>query len=220
MRRLLALSFAGMAGAVMAQPQACDNGIVTAVADDPALRTAICTASDRGLSVLRDCGLRQPETLTIAAVAQVDTPCLGLFHCGEQFVEVLTPGAMSELRDSEGLFAHLPVERLFDSVVAHELAHSTMDGAPCPFDNCIASQEYFAYAVQIASLTETERAPIEARLEPDQKVSRDNINAMILFMAPHRFGAYTWVHLTQRDGMCAYLGRVQSGDLVFDRPHP
>ena len=201
----------------------CDNGVVTVSAEDDTLFPAMCTASDRALTLFEQCELDPPEPVKVSLSGLLDQTCLGLFHCGEAQIEVLPPDAIEARRSKIGILKALPTDRLFESVIVHEIAHAAMDNTPCPYENCVASSEYFAYSVQMMDLTDAERAlvfPENGGDTPLERVKHDEINAMILYMAPDLFIEKVWRHITAKDDVCVQLHGVQDGTVVFDTFHP
>ncbi|MDU8913095.1 DUF6639 family protein [Aestuariicoccus sp. MJ-SS9] len=221
MRAVLAVTLGVVSGFAQAGELACDNGIVQATAENADTAAAICAASDAALAQLGRCDLPMPKApLSIVTQEDLGDNCVGLFHCGESLIEILPPEKLSEKRSELGLFQALSDERLFESVIQHEIAHAVYDRTPCPIDTCIASSEYFAYVVQIMALTDPERDAVLADLDETVQIGRDVINPFVLFMAPDRFALLSWQHISQRGDRCAYLRQVVDGSIVFDREHP
>lgn len=127
---------------------------------------------------------------------------------------------MSELRDRTGVFSVLPDDAYFESVIAHELVHAAYDSVPCPFTACIATSEYLAYALQLRGLPDDLRTRFEEASGLDRRVTRDEINAMFLMMAPNKFAAKAWTHFSQSPDPCAYAGQIMDGSIYFDFEHP
>ena len=221
MRALVSLGFALIcASAAGSATISCGEGGPVAVAPDPAMAHQICGAAQQASDLLGRCDIQAPASLTITAVGETVPGCIGVYHCGEHRIEVLTPEAIEEVRRPDALFAHIPADRYFDSVVVHEIVHALYDDSPCPFATCVASSEYLAYALQIDSLRLEDRGPITAQAPLDKTISRDTISPMILFMAPDKFALLSWAHLHQRENRCAWLRGVLDGSILFDRERP
>jgi len=190
--------------------------LVTAQTEDSELALKICAASDKALAVLENCSLPTPEPVNIEAVETIPEDCVALYHCGENRVEVLAPDRLAKHRNPDGLFTDLTDEALFDALIAHEMAHAAYETPPCPFFDCRVTSEYVAYSMQIMSLSAVDRAAVEARIAMDENVSFDELNVILLFMAPHTFTAKAWAHLNQRPDACAYMGQIADGLIRFD----
>ena len=51
----------------------------------------------------------------------------------------------------------------------------------------------------------------------DRQVSRDELSAIMLFMAPGRFAQKVWAHLAQQVDPYSYLGQIKDGTVLLDR---
>ncbi|MCC1493443.1 DUF6639 family protein [Cognatishimia sp. F0-27] len=176
--------------------------------------------TDDSLARFEACKLGTWEFVRIDVIDQLEKGCVGLYHCGEHRIELLSPAGLDRAKDDLRTFRNVPSDRLFSSVLHHELAHALYETRPCPYENCLATSEYFAYSQQIAALDPRDRATITARMDFSKPAQRDSINAMILFMAPDAFIATVWVHFTQRPEPCQYWRGILDGRILFDRFHP
>ena len=178
----------------------------------------VCEAVQAAETLFRECRLPgAPSGLRIEVVDEIRQGCVALYHCGENWIEVLSPDAMQKQRLPGSAFALLGIEDYFRSVIIHELSHAVFDDVPCPFENCIAAAEYIAYALQVMSLAPEQIEMFEKRAGLDRKISRDELNAMYLFLAPNKFAQKAWAHVSQRENPCAFLGQVIDGTVLFDR---
>jgi hypothetical protein len=219
MRRYL-IALCLVAGQGIAETKACDGVPVTVSGAEPGFAARICAAAGAAIAHFDNCALGMPPPVTITTTDTLDQGCIGLFHCGENRIEIPTPEALDAARPYLTLFGHLPTERLVESVVLHELAHALYEDTPCPYEICIASSEYFAYSLQLSALTEAERAPVAARIAEMGPISRDSVNPVMLFMAPDRFVATVWAHFEARPDACEMWRGLLDGLILFDRPHP
>lgn len=198
----------------------CETVPITVETDSDDLAQRICRVAERAIAANTACNVPLTRPIEIATLESLSANCIGLYHCGEDRIEVLTPEAMTALRDRTGLFSALPDDIYYDSVIAHELVHAAYDAVPCPFDACIATSEYLSYALQIRSLPTDLRADLEAAADLNRRVARDELNMMFLFMAPNKFAAKAWTHFSQRPDPCAYAGQIMNGSIFFDFEHP
>ena len=216
----IALGACLLASAIHADTVHCENGLITVKAPSTAIARTVCENADASIAHFAACGLGSPPLQTVEIRETLDANCIGLFHCGEDRIEILSPSGLDAVRDGLELFGHIPTDRLFASVLHHELSHALYETRPCPFQSCIATSEYFAYTQQIAALVPEDRATIVARINPQVTRHRDMINAMILFMAPDRFVLASWAHFTDRPNACAYWTGLLDGATHFDQEHP
>ncbi|MDG4649814.1 hypothetical protein P6F26_15320 [Roseibacterium sp. SDUM158017] len=209
------------AGALAAQPLACPGGrVFTENAGAEAGR--VCEAAARATEQLETCSLTVPAPVTIAMVDALEDDCLGVYHCGERRIEILSQASYTELRaiGAASAFASISDDAFFEGVIRHELAHAALDDLPCPFGSCLAAQEYVAYTMQVFFLPEADRAAFEATSTVEGRVPRDAISRMILLMAPNVFAQRAFQHLMQREDPCAFIGQVARGEVLLDYEHP
>lgn len=218
--KIILVTALSLATASEADTLACDNGFVTVEHSAKTLGQTICDASDTALAMFGQCGLELSDPVTISVVDTVQEDCLAVYHCGKQFIEILAPDVMEHLRNPDSLFAELPNDIFFESVVVHELSHALYDHTPCPFSDCVATSEYLAYNFQIDSLPADSKTQIMAKIDIERRITRDEINAMMLFLAPDRFALKSWVHLGQRPDRCGWVKGIMSGAILFDHDQP
>lgn len=217
---LAATSLMLWSSALTAETRTCDNDLVAVHNATVEVAEQVCDAADRAFELFGTCGLSLSGPVTITLAEAIEPACFGMFHCGEARIDLLTPEAMAAAREPTSAFVHVPTERFFDSVVVHELAHALYDVAECPVGNCMATAEYLAYYYQIASLSDVDRAPFEAELSDGERVARDEINALMVMMAPDQFASAAWRHMKQRDNQCDWIAGVLSGAILFDHELP
>ncbi|APX24298.1 MAG: hypothetical protein CML50_15900 [Rhodobacteraceae bacterium] len=198
----------------------CPGTEITVSGADPATEARVCAIVEDAAPGLAACGLPLETPLSLTLVDDLPQGCLGLYHCGEGRIEILSPDLLTQRRLPGSLFAAVPGAPYFDSIVVHELAHAAHDALPCPSGVCLATSEYLAYNMQIMSLAPEDRAHVEAVIDMGERVSHDEISAMVLFFSPDTFASRAWAHLNQRDDPCAYLRHVAKGDFTFDRAGP
>ena len=155
----------------------------------------------------------------IELVQDLQQGCVGLYHCGEGFIEVLSPAALREIRKQDGAFSHLPVDAYFESIIIHELVHAATENMPCPFDDCVAAKEYVAYVMQIMSLMPDARKEFEEVSGIDRSVSADELSLLMLLMVPELFAQKVWAHFSQRDAPCDFVEQLLKAEILIDREH-
>lgn len=207
-----------------AEVLSCEGTRVTVKAPNFALAEQTCQAAIRTLPLLAECGvvLSQPLNIEIIEAMPGSPGCMGVYHCGENSIQVLSPSAMKSLRLDESAFSLIPTPIYFESVLAHELAHAAYDAVPCPFTNCLVTSEYVAYAMQVYSLPLPERRLFEADVAMENMVSRYEISSIGLFMAPNQFARNVWAHFSQRVDGCTYVSDMMAANFYIDteRPEP
>lgn len=200
-----------------AQPVSCEGmNVIAPKAEDARLT---CEAAARAKALFAGCNIPPlSRPVNIELIEENDANCFGLFHCGEDRIEVLTPSAMAAKRRDDSFFADLPIDRFFQSIIVHELTHAAIEDAPCPFAFCLARDEYVANVMQMMSLTPEQRHHVEELTDlVGRRISRDELSATMYFMAPDRFAVKSWMHFTQRDDPCGFLGHIVDGTVLLDR---
>ncbi|SEN00834.1 DUF6639 family protein [Palleronia pelagia] len=179
-------------------------------------RDRICHIAAREIPKLAACNVAVPEGVTIKFEHTLPEGCMGIFHCGEALISLLPPDLMAECRAPERAFVDVPDRPFFDSVVVHELTHAAYYTVECPFKDCLATAEYAAYAMQVRSLPPDAREAFEATSAYDQRIARDELNAIFYAFAPDRFAQKAWLHFTQRDDGCELIRQIMDGAVFFD----
>ncbi len=212
--------FGMLTSPVAAEPLQCDAIAATVDAPDPALARQVCESARDARDALLACNVPITRDLTITVADRIEPECLGVYHCGEDRIEILSPAGVEAYREGDGVFADVPVDRYFDSILLHEMAHAAYDAVPCPFGTCIATSEYLAYALQIRSLTDADRVAILSDTDDAEMVTRDEVNPFVLMMAPDIFARKAWLHFSQRPDPCDYARQIMSGDVLLDYERP
>ncbi|MBJ3763032.1 hypothetical protein ILP92_09780 [Maribius pontilimi] len=214
---MLSLTIANGANAAS---EVCPEIDVTAVADDPAVRRMICAAASEKAKALAACNIRVPTPLRITATTDLPVDCAGLYDCQTKEILVATPDHLASIARPDRPLRFLSPDLEFASVIAHEMTHAAYDRVPCPFENCLATTEYLAYAMQIQTLPPAARAAVTSNFTYDRDISRDEINPVFLLMAPDKFSQKAWLHLSQRDAPCEFVDQIMRGNIHFDVEHP
>lgn len=217
LRTTILISMAIPAGA---ETVSCSRSNFTVDAHDAAIAEMTCEAAEHATMLLERCNLPSLSgPVHIEVVDELQPGCVGLYHCGEDWVEVLAPNSIEAKRDPDGAFGFLSTDEYFRSVVVHELAHAAFDGVPCPFASCVTGNEYVAYNMQVMSLTPRSQTRFAEVAGLDRHISRDELSPAILFMAPDLFAQKAWTHLSQRDDPCGFIGQITDGTVLLDREY-
>lgn len=218
-RALILMAFTAASPAYPSEEHVCSGGQITVEGVLTALAEQFCHDAQASLEVLKRCAVTVKKPIRIRFRESLPPGCVGEYHCGEGLIDLLTPEAMSGVRKADGPLSHVSGPDYFRSVMAHEFAHAAYDDVPCPYANCRATSEYLAHAFQVMSLPEADRTALEAALDMETHVPRDNLNTFIYMLAPDKFLTKTWIHLNQRPDACAYIQGIIAGQVYMDRPH-
>ena len=209
-----------LATQLAAEPLACLDPLITVTGSDLATRELACSAAAEARKTLASCNAILDRAIEFEIVEAFDTDhaaCLGLYHCGEDKIEILSPADMAAARDKEGAFELIADEAYWQSIIVHELTHAAYDTIKCPFTSCVATTEYAAYAMQVFSLPPDQQALFGTSVTLRSKPSFDSISMVMLFMAPDRFAKMAWLHFRGREDPCDYMRLIMEGQMFFDR---
>lgn len=205
-----------------AEVLSCEGIPVTVIAPNRAIAEQTCRAAKRTVPVIAHCGVVLADPLKIEVRDLIpDAPdCMGVYHCGESRIEILSPASLAQLRRDDGAFQRIPTTRYFDSILTHEIAHAAYDAVPCPYRDCLVTSEYVAYAMQVYAMAPSDRQLFEADMALGDAVSRYDISAIGLLMAPDTFARNVWAHFSQRDDGCAYVADMMGAKFYLDTERP
>lgn len=203
--------------AVSAETVSCANTGVSVAYQQAEHAEMVCDAVNQANALFRQCNVSAPnQPIRIEIVEDIKAGCVAIYHCGDFNIEILSPSLMDERREADGAFIDLSIEDYFKSVVVHELTHAVNDTLPCPFESCVATDEYLAYAMQVMSLDRQDQLKFEQRSGLNRRISSDELSPIMLFMAPDIFAQKTWGHLSQQSDPCGYVGDLADGLYRFD----
>ena len=217
----LAVGLVFCASPIIAEQRLCADGLVAVDAGEP-LASLMCQSAERAVQELARCNLPLKSTIDLTVSPDLERKsCVGVYHCGENRIEVLPPEILESAERDTALFYGLDATTYFQSVIFHEIVHAAYDGTPCPFGEiCRATTEYLAYSLQIRALDEKARATMQLTEIPEIPIRNDEINLMILFMAPDTFATKSYTHLMQQPDPCAFVGEIAAGRVYFDYAAP
>lgn len=207
--------------AFASEEQICRGGhtAISVWSEDAMLAENACKAVSEAIGQLEDCGLSQSGPIRIDLrndVIDDQANCLGVYHCESDNIGVLTPDAMSGMLPKDSPLRAIPVERLFSSIITHELAHAFLYQMRSGSGETIAEDEYVAYAMQYLSLSETERmALLDAMPGHTRVVTRDMLNDLFLTMSPVVYGSWAWRHFAKQEDRCGFIAGIVAGEIDF-----
>lgn len=206
-----------------AQDHSCDKGNAIVTGADPDLARHLCDVVDRAEEQLAQCHLVRKRPLTIKVVDRFaeDRPgCVGIFDCANDRIEILKPDSMLMTLEDNRRFSRLPIMSLFDSVVAHEMTHALVFQNYGEIGSNWAQNEYMAYAMQLAFLSLEDRALFMQGFTTDRPGSLAGVNILVMLMAPDAFAAQVWLHFSQKDNGCDFMGKLLSGETRIGESAP
>ena len=192
---------------------------ISVLQSDRTLAETACRAVSEAVVLLESCGLVQiaPVQIEVGNGPLGDHEnCLGEYHCESDDIYVLAPEAMSKMLSDDNALRAIPVETLFSSIVAHELAHAFLYQMRGGSGETIAEDEYVAYAMQYLSLSEDDRLSLLQAI-PGQGAyaSRDMLNDLFLTMSPVVFGSWVWRDFEKQEDGCGVIADIVAGKIDF-----
>lgn len=139
---------------------------------------------------------------------------LGLFDRGSGVLQVTDERDRWVKHKKRTYFKLQYTPSLYESVLVHELVHMLSKQFYRYSDYGHAQEEYIAYAAQIESLSIKERDRVLKACDFTKCTfsSEVNINDLVHFGNPHRFGVMSYRHFSSPEGGRVMLERIYSGD--------
>lgn len=216
----LAISIAGGLDAKSTPPHAC-SGVPVDVKGDgaPGTEAAVCRAASTVVQLLGECGLNLKDRVRVEVVAGRLDHCglsvFGTFDPEARQVRVSSPEICKGLVKADSIFSKVPTEAVFESIVVHELAHAIVTARRPDKPISRAAQEYIAYAMQIRSLPEGDRAAL-LKGPPQEAVTDISVfNDMVLFMNPDAFAVLAYSHFSEPANGCRFVKGLADGAIKF-----
>lgn len=189
--------------------------------EDDALIAGLCETAERIKAKLEDCALEQISPITISVLPNPPfalESCLARYKCEEERIEIAAPEKLRSVLLPDSPYAKIPVEDLFDSLIAHEMAHAFFSQMGCVEDECFADQEFVAYAMQFALLPRESRRKVVDAFPDMGPVDPAEFNPFILYAAPVRFGVRAWSYFSAPGNGCALVQRIVDREESFFAP--
>ncbi len=198
-----------------AAARACDTPLVTVDTPDRELHERVCDVVASALPMLERCQLELTNSITINFSDGLGYPnqlCLGLYHHGDRRIELLNPDAFEDAHVKSALWTSIPVAEHFNSIVVHELTHAHVGQVAPAEPPCRADWEYVAYAMQIESLRASTRDAFIAGAGAAPPVTIEEVNSITLVFSPPLFAAKAWLHFSDPENGCDFVGKIIRGE--------
>jgi len=192
---------------------ACDQaGIVVTGAETRDLRLA-CAAVRDALAFLAPMGLSLEHGPSIALVAKLPSGAakreLGRYDAGLDFVELLDYRAAVAASECTPAPFKAPMSRaLWQSYVAHEIAHASVRQHDAARRLTLAQYEYVAGVVQLGTLPATIRMEILQEYDLPAFGDEAEISDLYYYMAPCAFAVKAYRHYMKPGNGPAFVSRL------------
>jgi hypothetical protein len=160
-----------------------------------------------------DLDLGRPITVRVvdSLPAECPTDALGYFNPRDRTVTIPTYPACVALTEPDGRLGRRMSPELYDSLIAHELAHAIVSGCKPVEQMSRAVREYLANAIQFSAMESALRADILARYAHPDPVRFEELSALYLDLAPARFAVKSYLHFQTLDDPCAFIDDLIEG---------
>lgn len=184
------------------------------------VEASVCKAASLTEQLLGQCGLVLRDRIHVEVVDVPVENCgltvFGTFDPDLKQVRVSSPNVCKALVKPDSMFHRVPAGALFESIVVHEMAHAFVVArrkGRRPIGR--AAQEYIAYATQIRSLRDGDRAAL-LKDQAQQPVTDIRVfNDMVLFMNPDAFAVLAYRHFSEPGNGCRFVKALADGAIEF-----
>lgn len=175
----------------------------------------VCAGAARALSFYAEHGLALTKPVTLAVASQLPPglppTAAGIFLTGERRIHMLSFDAFRQFRT----WLRLPIDRsMYQSLVAHEVAHAVTDAnflIPRP---SIHAKEYLAYVALFATMTPALRERVLHAIPGQGFADEGRISFIVYMFDPMFFGAQAYRHYLKLDDRTAFLRAVLAGQAL------
>lgn len=199
----------------------CPSGHLEVYATDPELARRICDIEKQTAPTLAACGMPDRTPLSLYVVQRIEAAgphCLGAYICETDEIAVVAPEQLATLEVLSDIYRSMGAAVLFDSLVVHEITHARLTKALQGEELSVASHEYIAYAMQMASLPSAVRQSLEDG-SADGPVDRSAINELTLFFGgPDAFAPLVWRHFQTDGNGCDFVKSLIDGTTILGLP--
>ncbi len=204
--------------AANAEPVPCNTPLIFVDTEDKELHRRVCDIAGSALPVLEQCLLKLVDPVTISFSGELGNPdelCFGLYHQGDEWIELLEPKAFEQAHTDSKSWAALPAAEHFDAIVVHEFTHALVDQTALVERACSADEEYIAYAMQLSTLPDSARDALIAASGVSQPVPVESINQVMFGLSPVSFAVRSWLHFQEPENGCGFVKKIIRGEATL-----
>ncbi|SNT32381.1 DUF6639 family protein [Antarctobacter heliothermus] len=198
----------------VAETLLCADGEVAIESADRALSLRVCSVVERARPLLNACHLYQSSPIVLQ-VGDHGTSlihgCMGTYDPKTETIRVSDPGTLTDIVSAETFMGRMSAEKLFESLVVHELSHGFLKQTAEQRALCLVDHEYTAYAIQLSWLDAQEPGAVDRLLGDIKDKDVSYLNDFIALAAPDLFAKAVWAHFSASENGCAFIGQLVSG---------
>lgn len=198
-----------------AEALACPTAGVTVSHPDPRVAAALCDAVADTVAFMTAHGFERKTPVRIRVVDRIThshlVSTLGAFNARDREIEILSYDAALAFLPDRPPFGVPMNPDLYRSFLVHEVAHAVahpnFTARPT-----LASMEYIAYTVQIATMPEPLRRQVLAGVDTEAFGRPAEIGDQLLMFDPARFAVKSYLHFIRPENGAAFYRRLLSGN--------
>ncbi len=179
----------------------------------------IRSGAEHAVKLFAQCGLEALEPIRVHieddAIHVCGVDAFGAFDTKAQTIRLASSKACRAMAKTNPAYASLPFLKFYESIVVHEVAHQILRSHLGERPVSLATHEYVAYALQIASLPPDVR---QTFLKPLNSKPPDDLGPFVdtvLLMSPETFGALAYAHFSKSGNGCRFLTEIIEGKISF-----
>lgn len=199
------------ANTVAAGPVPCPGSPVLVDGADTRDQESVCAGAAGAFAFLARHGMEVEGTVTINVVDRLETlHTFGQYNPETGRVALLSYGVCAEMTANAPIFRQAPPlsRALYQSFVAHEVAHLVAQGLFEMDGPYVAAQEYIAYTTQLGAMEPALRERILARYDQPAFLEETEINEVFLLLDPEVFAVKAYRHFVAPGNGAAFYRKL------------
>ena len=177
-------------------------------------RTLVCDGAAKARAFFSSLGIELKRRIRLQlqeAEIEGRRSHLGSYDAASDRVDLLTLEQAKALTVDDALFGLQMDERLYESLVVHEVAHAIAGQQfglrPAP----LVSQEYIAYVAQFSTMDPAIRSRILRAYTLEAFAGLEEMSSTYYALDPSRFGVKAWLHFQALDDRGGFIRDLLSG---------
>lgn len=188
---------------------------------DAADAEVACLGAADARAFLKANGLNTEESIEIHIVKRLPNRrtvhAFGCFSRELGQVHILSYSVCRDAANSRAIFGLPWDQRLYRSLVAHEIAHAVASRNFAMKQPLWVAQEYIAYVTQLATMPRDLRERIMMRFSQKGFETPAEINPYILMLSPEVFAVKAYRHFVRKENGAAFFRALLDGESLVDQ---
>jgi len=179
----------------------------------------VCQAAQDATELLRQCGIESSKVINISIQEKLvhpsGFPAFAFFHSPSNQIEITDFDAFKKLIQPASAYYKLPSRDLYESLIAHEVAHAITSPLIRDSDCPSVAHEYIAAVIQVSSMSDGSRQVLLNAFPRSTPVVLEMFNEFSFYSSPQWFVANAYRHFNQTDKGCELLLGILNGEVQF-----